>query len=345
MPNEIKYERTGRPLIQYSAPNSVFERIKEFFKKMFFIRSDSTNIVLTKQSIKDENYFSKENFYMILKKHENFFEGFDHEELVMIEEKLKIREILREINELDFKTVYNEIIEESEVAKEVLSTANKEKLLWENDNFEKELYCTNKNYYNELIEYYEIKKMDSIQVASFINKLLILEKEILEKAVDYFKKMILELEKLNAIEEKNGIEIDFYSYNKKYEINKISIKTYSDKLNEYNKLSFILIEMEKYFGTLILEKNGKVIEHFNVYLDAILEFSNQDLFVKYQGQINLFNEIFKSYVNYIYKYCRKDFKKDNSSDYMNCYISIGEGNILNNEQVDIVNYIYNLNKK
>lgn len=345
MPNEIKYERTGRPLIQYSTPTSVFERIKGFFKKIFFIKRDNTNIVLIEQRMKDENYFSKENFYSILKKQENFFEGFDHEELVMIEEKLKIREILREMNELDFKTVYNEIIEESEVAKEMLSTANKEKLLWENDNFEKELYCTNKNYYNELVEYYEIKKMDIIQVASFINKILILEKEILGKTVEYFEKMIFELEKLNVIEEKNGMEIDFYFYNQKYEINKMKIKTYSDKLNEYNKLSCILNEMEKYFGTLILEKNGKIIEHFNVYFDSILEFSNQDLFEKYQGQSNLFNEIFKSYVNYINKYCKKDFKKDNPTEYMNCYISIGEGNILNSEQEDIVNYIYNLNKK
>lgn len=345
MPNEIKYERTGRPLIQYSTPTSVFERIKGFLKKIFFIKRDNTNIVLIEQRMKDENYFSKENFYSILKKQENFFEGFDHEELVMIEEKLKIREILREMNELDFKTVYNEIIEESEVAKEMLSTANKEKLLWENDNFEKELYCTNKNYYNELVEYYEIKKMDIIQVASFINKILILEKEILGKTVEYFEKMIFELEKLNVIEEKNGMEIDFYFYNQKYEINKMKIKTYSDKLNEYNKLSCILNEMEKYFGTLILEKNGKIIEHFNVYFDSILEFSNQDLFEKYQGQSNLFNEIFKSYVNYINKYCKKDFKKDNPTEYMNCYISIGEGNILNSEQEDIVNYIYNLNKK
>lgn len=345
MPNEIKYERTGRPLIQYSTPTSVFERIKGFLKKIFFIKRDNTNIVLIEQSMKDENYFSKENFYSILKKQENFFEGFDHEELVMIEEKLKIREILREMNELDFKTVYNEIIEESEVAKEILSTANKEKLLWENDNFEKELYCTNKNYYNELVEYYEIKKMDIIQVASFINKILILEKEILGKTVEYFEKMIFELEKLNVIEEKNGMEIDFYFYNQKYEINKMKIKTYSDKLNEYNKLSCILNEMEKYFGTLILEKNGKIIDHFNVYFDSILEFSNQNLFEKYQGQSNLFNEIFKSYVNYINKYCKKDFKKDNPTEYMNCYISIGEGNILNSEQEDIVNYIYNLNKK
>lgn len=345
MPNEIKYERTGKPLIQYSAPTSVLERIKELFKKIFFTKRDNTNIVMIEQSMKDENYFSKENFYSILKKDENFFNGFNHEELVRVEERLKIKEILSEINELDFKTVYNEIIEESEVAKEFLSTANKEKLFWENDNFEKELYCTNKNYYNELVEYYEIKKMNIIQVASFINKLLLLEKEILEKAVEYLNKMIFELEKLNVIEEKNGIEIDFYSYNQKYEINKMKIKTHSDKLNEYSKLSRILNETEKYFGTLILEKNDRIIDHFNVYFDAILEFSNQKLFEKYQGQSNLFNEIFKSYVNYINKYCKKDFKKDNPTDYMNCYISIGEGNILNNEQVDIVNYIYNLNKK
>lgn len=332
MPNGVECEEIETSIIKYQNSMSLLNKIKNLINKIF------------KKTAK-ENYFDRGNFILLGKDNKEYFKGPHLEEFDRIENRFEIKELLQELNNIDFKKLYIKIIEEYEIADKALQEDTKIKILTKSDEFDKDISELNEKYFYLIQDYYKLKKVKTIQIAYFISDLAALEEKLIKKYIFYLKTKIKGLEKLNYIEEQNSINIEYYSYIKKVNLNNEEIDKYIKLIEEYERKILMYGQMHKYFSNIILEEDIQLYEYFDIYMDSTAFLYKNYKDERYKQYINLFNEIFKAYLNYIKEFCNKDLKKDIMIEYANCYMSIGEGNILNKDQEDIVNYIYDLNKK